>query len=277
MIRAVLGLFVFAVSLCAYIVTRPGPVAAPVEIAPPAVTRAATESLIAPVTIPAPEPVVAPAPPPVIIAEPRIVTTTTSMDETTTNILVALGLDVEMPRPADQTADLLAAIGAATAPSQPPDRPAGDRALEELIVAALQQGRPDAEIDEMVNLAARAGDVSVPDVLVTENGRVDTSVLLQSLVAQARIAAGGAAPVAPEVPEGDGTGVEVRVVQRATETENYTFYTVNRGDSLGSIAVKFYGDVTRYPLIFDANRKILSSPDRIRVGQRLAIPDLPEV
>jgi len=52
----------------------------------------------------------------------------------------------------------------------------------------------------------------------------------------------------------------------------YQFYTVGVGDSLGAIAVKFYGDVAKFNMIFEANRTILSSPDKIRVGQRLVIP-----
>jgi len=98
---------------------------------------------------------------------------------------------------------------------------------------------------------------------------------LKSIVIQATIASGGDAPIVPDTPTGDGTGVEVRVVQRATETEQYRFYTVSRGDSLGSIAVKFYGDVSHFQLIFEANRGILSSPNLIETGQRLAIPTLP--
>jgi len=66
----------------------------------------------------------------------------------------------------------------------------------------------------------------------------------------------------------------VRVVQRADETEQYRFYTVGAGDSLGAIAIKFYGDARFYAAIFDANRAILSSPDRIRTGQRLVIPEV---
>jgi nucleoid-associated protein YgaU len=56
-------------------------------------------------------------------------------------------------------------------------------------------------------------------------------------------------------------------------------YVVSEGDSLASIARKFYGsqqgskkvNVTR---IFDANRKLLKSPDEIGVGQKLIIPPL---
>ena len=57
-------------------------------------------------------------------------------------------------------------------------------------------------------------------------------------------------------------------------------YVVVDGDNLAVIAKKFYGDeegnrtinVTR---IFQANRKLLGSPDEIYVGQKLIIPPLP--
>jgi nucleoid-associated protein YgaU len=56
-------------------------------------------------------------------------------------------------------------------------------------------------------------------------------------------------------------------------------YVVSEGDSLASIARKFYGskeggkkiNVTR---IFEANRNVLKSPDEIYIGQKLVIPPL---
>ncbi|UCF00360.1 MAG: LysM peptidoglycan-binding domain-containing protein [Planctomycetota bacterium] len=56
-------------------------------------------------------------------------------------------------------------------------------------------------------------------------------------------------------------------------------YVVNEGDSLALIAKKFYGagegnkeiNITR---IFEANRKVLRSPDEIYIGQKLIIPPL---
>ena len=48
-------------------------------------------------------------------------------------------------------------------------------------------------------------------------------------------------------------------------------YTVKRGDTLGRIARKFYGDAARYPLIVSANR--IRDPHRLSVGRRLVIPD----
>lgn len=48
-------------------------------------------------------------------------------------------------------------------------------------------------------------------------------------------------------------------------------YVVKAGDTLGKIARQFYGTASQFPLIVAANR--LSDPDRLRVGQRLNIPD----
>jgi LysM repeat protein len=48
-------------------------------------------------------------------------------------------------------------------------------------------------------------------------------------------------------------------------------YTVKRGDTLGKIARKFYGDAGRFPLIVSANR--IADPDRLQPGQRLILPD----
>ncbi|MEY1557416.1 LysM peptidoglycan-binding domain-containing protein [Yoonia sp. R2331] len=203
-----------------------------------------------------------------------------SISATTANVLAGLGLTIDVPvadaEIANLSSDVLADIGATTGSPTALSPPKPISALETLVVAALKEGRPDAEIDSLLNEAAVAGQLTVPEILVTADGRVDTAILLQSILSEAQIAAGGDAPAVPEVPTGDGTGVEVRVVQRATETEQYRFYTVSPGDSLGAIAVKFYGNVNKFPLIYDANRSILSSPDQIRVGQRLAIPNLPQ-
>ena len=143
--------------------------------------------------------------------------------------------------------------------------------LQTLIVQALRAGQSDTYIDTLLNEAAKSGEIRVPTALITSDGRVDTHVLLGSIVAQATIASGqsGAPLAAPS-----GPGVEVRSVQRADSTTQHHFYTVGPGDSLGAIAVKFFGDVTRYSTIFEANRALLSSPDKLRVGQRLVIPTI---
>ncbi len=52
------------------------------------------------------------------------------------------------------------------------------------------------------------------------------------------------------------------------------FHTVVRGDTLSKIAKKFYGDAMKYPVIFEANKPMLTHPDKIYPGQVLRIPQL---
>ena len=49
-------------------------------------------------------------------------------------------------------------------------------------------------------------------------------------------------------------------------------YRVARGDTLSSIAVRFYGNAAYFKKVFDANRDTLDSPRSLREGQILIIP-----
>lgn len=50
------------------------------------------------------------------------------------------------------------------------------------------------------------------------------------------------------------------------------FHTVEKGDTLSAIAKKTLGSASRYPEIFEANRPMLSDPNKIYPGQVLRIP-----
>ncbi|AML58097.1 LysM domain/BON superfamily protein [Serratia rubidaea] len=67
------------------------------------------------------------------------------------------------------------------------------------------------------------------------------------------------------------SGVEdhITVAQSAGES---TFYTVKKGDTLSAISKEVYGDANQYNKIFEANKPMLSSPDKIYPGQVLRIP-----
>jgi len=61
------------------------------------------------------------------------------------------------------------------------------------------------------------------------------------------------------------------VDQSAPEAQ---FYTVVSGDNLSKIAKHYYGDANKYPVIFEANKPMLTHPDKIYPGQVLRIPPL---
>ncbi|MTE00414.1 peptidoglycan-binding protein LysM [Paracoccus sp. YIM 132242] len=50
------------------------------------------------------------------------------------------------------------------------------------------------------------------------------------------------------------------------------FHTVKKGETLSEIAKAYLGSAGKYNAIFEANRPMLSDPDRIYPGQTLRIP-----
>ena len=60
--------------------------------------------------------------------------------------------------------------------------------------------------------------------------------------------------------------------QNATAGTPERTYTVQAGDSLSKISKQFYGSANEYMKIFEANRDVLSDPDRINPGEKLRIP-----
>jgi len=63
---------------------------------------------------------------------------------------------------------------------------------------------------------------------------------------------------------GDGAGPTTAWTSRT--------YTVKPGDTLSAIAKAMYGDASKYPRIFEANKPMLKDPDKIYPGQVLRIP-----
>ena len=59
------------------------------------------------------------------------------------------------------------------------------------------------------------------------------------------------------------------VDQSAPEAQ---WYTVVSGDTLSKISKQYYGDANKYMTIFEANKPMLSNPDKIYPGQKLRIP-----
>lgn len=61
-------------------------------------------------------------------------------------------------------------------------------------------------------------------------------------------------------------------VAGAQSQDGAVFYTVKKGDTLSEIAQKTLGKASRYHDIFEANKPMLTHPDKIYPGQVLRIP-----
>ena len=68
------------------------------------------------------------------------------------------------------------------------------------------------------------------------------------------------------------TGAPSGTQQRQSGTQAERTYTVKSGDTLSKIAKEMLGDANAYTEIFNANRDVLSDPDKIKPGQVLKIP-----
>jgi nucleoid-associated protein YgaU len=101
-------------------------------------------------------------------------------------------------------------------------------------------------------------DVKVTGDTVTVSGEGISQELKEKIL----VAAGNVAGI---------TKVEdkVTVTDAAPEAE---FYTVKKGDTLSAVSKEVYGNANQYNKIFEANKPMLSHPDKIYLGQVLRIP-----
>ncbi len=176
---------------------------------------------------------------------------------------------------AGTTALILKQLATARAPGDPALSPAtfaalqsartpGEVTLENLLVQAIAAGQTAGDIDRLLNAAVGQGSVRVPAMMVTTEGRVDTPVLIASILAKS---------LTSTREQGDtSVGDSFVTPETAILDLQDIDYTVVTGDSLGSLSLKFYGTPARTQVILSANRDILATPTSLRAGQVLVIP-----
>ena len=99
---------------------------------------------------------------------------------------------------------------------------------------------------------------------------VETDVEIPSLYTPKRTGA----PVSLPAETTSGEAPTEATAETAAPLGPYDTYVVKKGESLWTIAKKheIYGKATYWRRIFDANRNLLKSPDRVRAGMKLKIP-----
>jgi LysM repeat protein len=98
-----------------------------------------------------------------------------------------------------------------------PSTPTTIKGLQELVSVALTQGMTEQEIDQLIVQAVDHGTLIIPDTLRRSDGRPNTLAMLATLV-------DAPTPTTPTLTRDVGNT-----------------YVVRPGDSLASIAVKYYG------------------------------------
>ncbi len=128
---------------------------------------------------------------------------------------------------------------------------------------------------ELIN-AVQSYEVDIQDLSVTVDGdkaTINGTACCQEDREKAILIVGNVAGIAQ---------VEDNIVIVQTDDEGTAinpspeaqFHTVVSGDSLSKISLKYYGNAMKYPVIFEANKPMLTHPDKIYPGQVLRIPEL---
>ena len=126
---------------------------------------------------------------------------------------------------------------------------------------AAEPPAPEALKKEVSDLGLKHDglDISVDGDTVKVTGKAPTQAEKEKII----LAVGNVAGVAK---------VDEKLETPEPAAAKPVFHTVVKGDTLWKIAEKTLGKGARYPEIFEANRPMLSDPDKIYPGQVLRIP-----
>ena len=134
-------------------------------------------------------------------------------------------------------------------------------------LAAREPKARRARPDEFVNLAFIKE--------LDHSGFIDRLYKAQPLVANREERPTPVAPIPPE------TAVQSNLKTRAAGEEAKSVsvpatksgqYTVETGDTLSYLALKFYGDQYKWEKIYEANKQTMKTPHSLYVGQKIIIP-----
>ena len=134
---------------------------------------------------------------------------------------------------------------------------------------------------EKLASAVGIGDANASDEIKQRISTFDFGIDgLEATVDGEKVTLNGSAPTAEAAEKailiaGNIKGVSqvesnLEIAQAATSET--AFYTVQSGDTLSAVAKKYYGNANEYNKIFEANKPMLSHPDKIYPGQNLRIP-----
>ena len=126
-------------------------------------------------------------------------------------------------------------------------------------------GDDDAEAAEALKKEIDSHNLGSDDVTVEVDGDkaiIKGEVTSQQALEKIIIAAGNVERIS-----------KVETAVKAPEEKEPVFHTVAKGDSLWKIAAEHYGNGSKYPVIFEANKPMLTHPDKIYPGQVLRIPE----
>ncbi len=150
---------------------------------------------------------------------------------------------------------------------KPGEAKAEDAIVKHINSYGLEISGLKVEVDgSTATIEGQAKDIATRERAVLVAGNVEGIEKVDDRMTVAAAAAG-----APNF-SGVTTGSSSVVGAGGTGEWSSRTYTVVKGDTLSKIAKEMYGNANKYPLIFEANKPMLTDPDKIYPGQVLRIP-----
>jgi len=128
---------------------------------------------------------------------------------------------------------------------------------------AVSGGDANKKLQEHISKLGLPGSDKVDLKVNGDTVTVTGEGISQELKEKILVAAGNVAGI---------TNVEDKVTTADAAAES-KFYTVKSGDTLSAISKQVYGNPNEYNKIFEANKPMLTHPDKIYPGQVLRIPN----
>jgi nucleoid-associated protein YgaU len=77
----------------------------------------------------------------------------------------------------------------------------------------------------------------------------------------------------PNAAETSPGGTQTDLPGRSPGAQAPSSYVIRPGDTLRSLALRFYGDEGLWQVLLDANRRRLPRPEDLQVGTQIVVPD----
>lgn len=150
----------------------------------------------------------------------------------------------------------------------------GHKEVAAAATAAAADPAQKPTLDELNNTAA----LGIKSYIESQNLGA-TALLVEFDGATGKVTVQGEAPTQEAVEKvtlccGNVAGVTdvENQMSAADGGDESQYHDVVRGDTLSAIAKEYYGNANKYMAIFEANKPMLSHPDKIYPGQKLRIP-----
>lgn len=175
-----------------------------------------------------------------------------SLDPASLKGVAQLSAPANQPLPDMPSTGATALAAAVAATSARPDDSANDEQMAAMTASVI------AAIGLVRNQAGSSGD-TLQGLVAQALSHSQSDAYTDAMVAEAKAG----------TPEAPAPLPQTAVVS----ADGARYYTVEPGDSLASIAIRFFGSASDLTRIFEANRAQIVDPEKIRVGQTLRIPD----